>query len=67
MSADATPPERTLIERVEVGAYYTDGESLWRVTEVNPLGSVTLYGGTPVERYRNVGIDAFRREMWRAR
>lgn len=57
---------RPFTQRVEVGSFYTDGTSLWEVVEVHALGSVDLVdvaSGKP----RFMGIDAFRREMWRAR
>jgi hypothetical protein len=50
-------------QRVEIGAYYTDGEELWEVTEVHPLGAVTLRNAHFLG-FRSMGIDAFRRAMW---
>lgn len=50
-------------QRVEVGAYYTDGESVWEVMDVCDLGSVDLRN-IANERERAMGIDVFRREMW---
>lgn len=54
------------MQRVEVGAYYTDGTGLWRVTDTNPLGTVDIEDavtGAP----RVMGISAFRRTMWLAK
>lgn len=53
-------------QRIEVGAYYTDGHDLWEVVEVHALGSVTLRGDRS-KTARILGIDAFRRKMWLVR
>jgi hypothetical protein len=55
-----------LTQRVEVGAYYTDGADLWEVVEVNALGTVTLRGDRS-KTARMLGIDAFRRRFWLVR
>jgi hypothetical protein len=54
------------VQRVEVGAYYTDGRDLWEVVEVHALGTVTLLGASRGTA-RTLGIDAFRRQFWLAR
>jgi hypothetical protein len=53
-------------QRVNVGAYYTDGRTLWEVVNVSPLGSVDLRSSRS-KMERTIGIDAFRRAMWLAR
>jgi hypothetical protein len=53
-------------QRVEIGAYYTDGRDLWEVVEVNALGTVTLRGDRS-KTARMLGIDSFRRQFWLAR
>ena len=59
-------PNRSYMERVEEGAYYTDGAQLWRVVHVYESGGVDLQNeSTGASRF--MGIDVFRREMWRAR
>jgi hypothetical protein len=54
------------VQRVRVGAYYTDGRDLWEVVEVNALGTVTLRDASRGTA-RTLGIDAFRRQFWLAR
>jgi hypothetical protein len=61
-SSESTP----YTQRVEVGAYYTDGADLWRVVTVSELGCVDLINES-TGRQRLLGIDSFRRLMWRAR
>jgi hypothetical protein len=53
-------------QRVKVGAYYTDGITLYEVVGVNPLGSVDVRD-VYLGRCRTLGIDAFRRSVWLAR
>lgn len=58
--------QRPLTQRVEVGAFYTNGERLGEVDQVNPLGYVTLRDvATGAEIGK--GIDAFRRSWWLVR
>ena len=54
---------RAYMQRVSVGAYYTDGAGLWRVTDTHPLGTVYLEDAA-TGRPRTVGIAAFRRQFW---
>ena len=56
---------RAYMQRVEVGAYYTDGLGLWRVTDTHPLGTVDLENAMD-GRTRIMGISAFRRQFWLA-
>ena len=56
---------RAYMQRVEVGAYYTDGLGLWRVTDTHPLGDVGLENAMD-GRTRTLGISAFRRQFWLA-
>lgn len=53
-------------QRVQLGAYYTDGQDLWEVVEVGPLGTVTLRCAH-CKTGRMLGIDAFRRQFWLVR
>ena len=53
-------------QRVEVGMYYTDGADLYEVAEVAPLGGVYLRNSV-TGQMRFMGIDAFRRALWRAK
>jgi hypothetical protein len=53
-------------QRVKVGAFYTDGQRLAEVIEVNALGYVCLRDAATGERI-GCGIDAFRRRWWIAR
>jgi hypothetical protein len=57
---------RPLTQRVEVDTYYTDGTDLWRVVEVCALGSVDLVNESNGAS-RTMGIDAFRRKLWRVK
>jgi hypothetical protein len=54
-----------LTQRVKVGSYYTNGTELFRVEEVHALGSLTLQN-VATDGFREIGIDAFRRQMWLA-
>jgi hypothetical protein len=55
-------------QRVEVGAFYTDGEILIEITEVNPLGYVHWRDTDREVPVRGgAGIDAFRRRFWLAK
>ena len=62
-------------QRVKVGAIYTDGEQLWEIIDVNPLGHVSLRsdvrhpgpGRTTHTQESGLGIDAFRRRFWLVR
>lgn len=59
-------------QRVKVGAVYTDGEDIWTVHDVNPLGWVSITseerrkrpGLTGHTQLAGIGIDAFRRRYW---
>lgn len=53
-------------QRVEVGAYYTDGHYLAEVTEVNPLGYIHMTDVRTNDAL-GAGIDAFRRRWWLVR
>lgn len=68
MRAEATSIElrRALTQRVEVGAYYTDGQRLAEVTRVYPLGHVQMRDSRTGEPL-GAGIDAFRRYWWLVR
>jgi hypothetical protein len=57
---------RAYTQRVEVGAYYTDGERLAEVTRVYPLGHVQMRDAATGEHI-GTGIGAFRRAWWRVR
>lgn len=57
------PSVHPLTERVEVGAYYTDGQRLAEVTRVYPLGHIQLRDARTGDVV-GVGIDAFRRCWW---
>jgi hypothetical protein len=66
---------KLLTQRVQVGAYYSDGERLVEVAKVYELGYVILrdvrvaesWEGDPCIAYTGCGIDAFRREWWLVR
>lgn len=59
-------------QRVKVGAVYTDGDDIWTVHDVNPLGWVSITseerqkspGVTGHTQVAGIGIDAFRRRYW---
>lgn len=53
-------------QRVEIGAYYTDGVFVYEVVEIDPLGMVKLRD-IAFDKDRDVGIDAFRRSYWRVK
>lgn len=53
-------------QRVEVGAYYTDGERLAEVTRVYSLGHVQMCDALTGEHI-GCGIAVFRRDWWRVR
>ncbi|HEX5979895.1 MAG TPA: hypothetical protein VFY52_02290 [Thermoleophilaceae bacterium] len=63
---------RALTRRVQVGAYYGNGERLAEVVKVYELGYVLLrdvrvadgWSGDPSIGYSGFSIDAFRREWW---
>jgi hypothetical protein len=63
---------KALTKRVQVGAYYGNGERLVEVVRVYALGYVVLrdvrvseaWVGDPCIGYSGFGIDAFRREWW---
>ena len=57
---------RTLMDRVEVGAIYTDGVELWEVVKECKLGGFDLVN-VKTEAPRFMGIDAFRRQLWLVR
>jgi hypothetical protein len=59
-------PTRPFMSRVEVGAYYTDGQGLYEVVGLCALGSVDLADVATGAR-GTVGIDAFRRRFWLSR
>jgi hypothetical protein len=61
-SESATP----YVQRVHIGALYTNGHDLWEVLEVNDLGTVTLRGDRS-KTAKTLGIDAFRRQFWLVR
>lgn len=50
-------------QRVEVGAYYTNGADVFEVLSVHDLGMVELRD-ISTEQKRDVGISAFRRGYW---
>lgn len=50
-------------QRVDVGAYYTDGIQVWEVVRVYDLGAVDLRNASTYAG-RSMGIDAFHRTMW---
>jgi hypothetical protein len=54
------------VQRVKVGAQYTNGDGLFEVVEVPPLGLVSLVD-VEDDGKRDVGIDAFRRAFWLVR
>lgn len=62
-------------QRVKVGAIYTDGDQIWEVIDVNPLGHVSLRsddrhpepGRVAHTQLAGLGIDAFRRQFWLVR
>lgn len=60
------PMSTPLTQRVDVGAYYTDGAELWEVVHVAQVGAIDLRSSAD-GRERSVGIDAFRRGFWLAR
>jgi hypothetical protein len=63
---------KALTRRVQVGAYYGNGERLAEVVKVYELGYVLLrdvrvaegWQGDPSIGYSGFSIDAFRREWW---
>lgn len=64
-SSRAGSMSRPLVDRVQVGALYTEGQDLWEVVEVHALGTVTLINDDM--RERTIGIDAFRARFWLVR
>ena len=57
---------RAYTQRVQIGAFYTDGTHLGEVVKVNALGWIQLQccrTGDPI----GVGITRFRRDWWRVR
>ena len=63
---------KALTRRIQVGAYYGNGERLAEVVKVYELGYVLLrdvrvaesWRGDPSIGYSGFSIDAFRREWW---
>lgn len=53
-------------QRVEVGAFYSDGERLVEVAEVHDLGYITVHDAMNDDTFGR-GISAFRREFWLVR
>ena len=57
---------RAYTQRVEVGAYYTNGARLAEVTRVYSLGHVQMRDAMTGDHI-GAGIGAFRRDWWRVR
>ena len=65
MGAESLPDRRStaFTQRVESGAYYTDGAFLVQVVSVHPLGTVR-YADVRDGMETECGIDRFRRSYW---